>query len=235
MSIKISASQEEILSCFVQTKGFYLMGPIEYPSGRRGPFNIDTMMVLSEPKRAKVIGQVLADYVKNLEVELIIGIATAGIPLAALISQFSGLPFAYVRGEISQRTGEILQGQYWNKKKAVLVDDVIGRGGTKDRVLKNLANRFIIKDLVVMMEGGSGYQKLLEAWEKKTGITTNYLVRWDEATAAMMKAGAIPPAVGEMMLDYLKNPDVWQNNWLKWEKFTAWQKNNSYKLGEPIL
>src|SRR3989344_4176444 len=135
MGVRIEADQQKILNCFIQTKGFYLMGPITFPSGRKGPFNIDTMTVLSDPARAEIIGQALGQQVKKLGVDLIIGIVNAGVPLATLASHYSGVPFGYVRKEVDQRTGEFLQGQHFNKKKAVLIDDIIGQGGTKDKIL----------------------------------------------------------------------------------------------------
>src|SRR3989338_8515440 len=142
MATRIPADTPAIISCFAQTNGFYLMGPIVYPSGRRAPFNIDTVTVLSDASRAQIIGRALGVYVKkNFSVDAVLGIATAGIPLAVFISQYAGIPLLYIRKEIDQRTGELLQGQYTGVKTAVLVDDIVGRGGTKDAILQLLDNR----------------------------------------------------------------------------------------------
>ncbi|MFA6322435.1 MAG: phosphoribosyltransferase family protein [Candidatus Buchananbacteria bacterium] len=235
MPQKVKADQKNIIDCFIQTQGFYLMGPIYNPSGFKAPFTIDALTVLSNPGRAAIIGQVLGEFVKALDVDLILGIPNGGVPLATIISQYSGIPFGYIRTEKCQRTGELIQGEYAGKTKAVLVDDIIGRGNTKDKVLANLSGKLKIKDLIVLLHGGIGYQKMIEDWEIKSGVKVNYLARWDEITDELIKAGRLPLAVGEIMMEYLKSPEAFQSNAAYWQKFDEFKNSHSYQTIDPII
>ncbi len=235
MPYKITADQKQIADCFIQTKGFYLMGPIINPFGFKGPFTIDSAAVLSDPKRAAIIGQVLGDFVKTLGVDFILGIPNSGLPLATIISHYSGIPFGFVRTEICQRTGELIQGEYAGKSKVVLIDDIIGRGDTKDQVMKNLQNRFEIKDLIVMLHAGPGYEKMIDDWESKSGVRVNYLARWDEITADLVAAGKLDPAIGEIMEQYLQSPEAFQKNEKYWRKFEEFKNSHDYQTIDPIL
>jgi orotate phosphoribosyltransferase len=235
MPQRIEGGQKKIFDCFLQTKGFYLMGPITNPSGFKAPFTIDALTVLSDPARAEIIGRAIAAGIKDLDLDFILGIPNGGVPLAAIISQYSGIPFGYVRTEKCERTGELIQGEYAGKTKALLVDDIIGRGNTKDKVLENLQGRFKIKDLVVLLHAGTGYEKMIGDWEEKSGVRVHYLARWDEITEELVKAGALPLAVGEIMKEYLKSPEAFQKNLDYWQKFEAFKNRHNYKIIDPII
>lgn len=105
-------NKEEILKCFLETKGWHNMGPIQYPSGFIGPFNVDNVKVYSNPQRLKIICQSLWELIKPFNFDILVGIPLAGVPLVTIMSQISGLPFIYVRKEKDPRSGEVIQGEY---------------------------------------------------------------------------------------------------------------------------
>ena len=74
--------------------------PFTWASGIQSPIYCDNRLVLSYPKVRREVAQGLADAVRAHypACELVAGTSTAGIPHAALVAEWLGLPMAYVRG-----------------------------------------------------------------------------------------------------------------------------------------
>lgn len=238
MKLITPAEEQKVIKCFAKTRGVYSMGPVVYPSGRRGPFNIDFVKVYCQPENLKIIGKLLAKTIKQIpDIELICGIVAAGIPLAVAASIYSGLPYVYVRPEKHERTGEIIQGTYKKGQRAILLDDVVGRGGTKDKVLQLIGNKLIIKDLLVVLHPGfaRGYLQDLEIWQNRTHINLYWLTDWLTITQAAVEAGTLAKEPGEIMIEYLKDADDWQANEAKFRKFLSYKEKSGLEFGEPIV
>lgn len=107
--------------------------PFTWASGWKSPIYCDNRVTLSSPQVRKFIAQQLAAAVKENfpSAESIAGVATAGIPQGALISDLLDLPFCYVRpkpkdhGMSNQIEGYLKPGQ-----KVVVVEDLISTGGS---------------------------------------------------------------------------------------------------------
>lgn len=115
--------------------------PFTWASGWKSPIYCDNRVTLSSPSVRKYIAEQLAAAVKENfpEVETVAGVATAGIPQGALISDILGLPFCYVRpkpkdhGMSNQIEGRLLPGQ-----KVVVVEDLISTGGSSLKAVEAL-------------------------------------------------------------------------------------------------
>lgn len=94
------------------------------------------------PYRMSAIADALADVIleevelRELEIDTIIGIAINGIPFATLIAEQLGLELAVFRPQ-SEKTGAFSSNFATVKDKhVVIVDDVIGTGGTMKQAIK---------------------------------------------------------------------------------------------------
>lgn len=104
-----------------------------WASGIKSPIYTDNRITLSFPEIRTFIREsfVAAIERSNWVPEIIIGVATGGIPQGALVAQELGLPFAYVRsskkehGLTNQIEGEVRPGQ-----RAVIVEDLISTGSS---------------------------------------------------------------------------------------------------------
>jgi len=104
-----------------------------WASGIKSPIYTDNRITLSFPEIRTFIRQkfVAAIEENNWEPDIIVGVATGGIPQGALVAQELGLPFAYVRsskkdhGLTNQVEGEVRSGQ-----RAVIVEDLISTGSS---------------------------------------------------------------------------------------------------------
>ena len=108
-----------------------LRDPFTWASGWKSPIYCDNRMVLSYPVVRNYIKEEIA---KNLENEfgkpdVIAGVATGAIGIGALVAEFLGLPFVYVRPEAKKhgRQNQI-EGFVEKGQNVVVVEDLISTG-----------------------------------------------------------------------------------------------------------
>ena len=105
--------------------------PFEWASGWLSPIYCDNRITLSYPKTRNFIKECFVEVIKKeySEVEVIAGVATAGIPQASILADALGLPLIYVR---SKSKGHGLQNQiegYFQKgQKVLVVEDLVSTG-----------------------------------------------------------------------------------------------------------
>lgn len=126
---------QKIAESLLQIKAIKLQpqNPFTWASGWKSPIYCDNRIALSHPAIRTYIRQKLAEVVQNEfgSVEMISGVATAGIPQGVLVAQDLGLPFTYVRssnkdhGRQNQIEGEVVSGQ-----RVVVVEDLISTGSS---------------------------------------------------------------------------------------------------------
>jgi len=114
-----------------------------WASGIKSPIYTDNRITLSYHEIRTAIRRHFVDAVRhyNWEPDVIVGVATGGIPQGALVAQDLELPFAYVRsskkdhGLTNQVEGEVRSGQ-----KAVIVEDLISTGSSSLGAVEALKN-----------------------------------------------------------------------------------------------
>jgi orotate phosphoribosyltransferase len=112
---------ENIASILLDIKAIKLSpkNPFTWASGLRSPIYCDNRIALSFPDKRTYIKEQIVTTIKDnfTEVEVIAGVATAGIPQGALVADMLGLPFVYVRsstkshGMTNKIEGKIEKGQ----------------------------------------------------------------------------------------------------------------------------
>ena len=107
--------------------------PFKWSSGWNSPIYCDNRLSLSYPPIRTFIKDQLAVQVKaNFPaVEVIAGVATAGIPQGALVADALDLPFIYVRAKAKGHgMGNMIEGKITKGQKVVLVEDLVSTGGS---------------------------------------------------------------------------------------------------------
>ncbi len=115
--------------------------PFTWASGLKSPIYCDNRKTLSYPRVRTFIKTAFAEIISEefKGVEVIAGVATAGIPHGALVADVLNLPFVYVRdkpkghGLENQIEGKLEQGQ-----KVVLIEDLISTGGSSLKAVEAL-------------------------------------------------------------------------------------------------
>jgi orotate phosphoribosyltransferase len=107
--------------------------PFTWASGWKSPVYCDNRLTLSYPDIRTWIKNTLADAIVDAwpTVEIIAGVATAGIPHGALIADKLNKPFIYVRSEAKKHglTNQI-EGKLNKGQQVVVVEDLISTGGS---------------------------------------------------------------------------------------------------------
>lgn len=115
--------------------------PFTWASGWKSPIYCDNRLSLSYPEVRSYIKKALAERIaaEFPEVQAIVGVATAGIPQAALVADLLDLPCAYIRpepkshGRQNQLEGELVAGQ-----KVVVLEDLISTGKSSLKAVEAL-------------------------------------------------------------------------------------------------
>lgn len=126
---------ENVASMLLEVKAVRLNPdrPFKWASGWNSPIYCDNRITLSYPKVRTAIKNGLASAVQAYwnDVEIIAGVATAGIAQGALVADWLELPFCYVRPEPKKHgMGNQIEGYIKPGQKVVLVEDLVSTGGS---------------------------------------------------------------------------------------------------------
>ncbi|MEM9981292.1 MAG: orotate phosphoribosyltransferase [Bacteroidota bacterium] len=115
--------------------------PFQWSSGWHSPVYCDNRLTLSYPKARTFIKEALVSRTQTYfpEVEVIAGVATAGIPQAALVAETLTLPMVYVRTQPKSHGMEnMIEGKVAARQKVVVVEDLISTGGSSLKAISAL-------------------------------------------------------------------------------------------------
>lgn len=107
--------------------------PFTWASGIQSPIYCDNRIVLSFPAIRTFIRQEMTKVIQKemVGIDAVVGVATGGIAIGALVAEELGLPFAYVRskgkdhGMKNRIEGILNPGQ-----RVVVIEDLISSGGS---------------------------------------------------------------------------------------------------------
>lgn len=125
----------EVARALLETKAVTLSAeePYTWASGLKSPIYCDNRITLSYPKVRTLIAKGLKELIQKEfpEVEAIVGVATGGLPQAALVADLLELPMAYVRPQAKAHgQGKQVEGFLQEGAKVVMIEDLISTGGS---------------------------------------------------------------------------------------------------------
>jgi orotate phosphoribosyltransferase len=112
--------------------------PFKWSSGWNSPIYCDNRVSLSFPTARTYIKNALAEAIQSQfsGVEIIAGVATAGIAQGALVADQLQLPYCYVRPEPKKHgMGNQIEGHISAGQKVVVIEDLISTGGSSLKVV----------------------------------------------------------------------------------------------------
>jgi orotate phosphoribosyltransferase len=135
------AIANQIAAKLLQIKAIKLQPqePFTWSSGWKSPIYCDNRVTLSDQAIRTFIKESLVDLVQERfeEVDVIAGVATAGIAQGAMMADMMNLPYAYVRPEPKGHgTGQQIEGRIERGQKVVLVEDLVSTGGSSLKAVK---------------------------------------------------------------------------------------------------
>lgn len=122
---------ENIAKILLKEKAVFLRpsDPFTWTSGIKSPVYCDNRLLISSVESREFIIKAFVEAIKPMNVNLIAGTATAGIPWAAWIAHEMKLPLVYVRSSSKDHGRQnAIEGSVSPGQKTVLIEDLISTG-----------------------------------------------------------------------------------------------------------
>ena len=183
--------------------------PFTWASGWKSPIYCDNRKSLSFPKVRTYIRQEFSNIIVDQygKPDVIVGVATGGIAIGALVAQDLGLPFAYVRssakghGLQNMIEGVIEEGQ------SVVVEDLVSTGKSSLNAVEALrAAGAGVKGMVALFTYGFDIAR-----EQFTvaGVPLSVLTDYETLMKQALKSGYVTDKQIELLRSWRDNPSVW--------------------------
>ena len=187
--------------------------PFTWSSGWKSPIYCDNRVTLSDPGIRSFIKEHLAGLVREnfLEADVIAGVATAGIAQGALVADYLGLPFAYVRPEPKKHgMGNQIEGRVRKGQKVVLIEDLISTGGSSLKAINPLVEAGC-EVLGVAAIFDYGFEVAKNNFQE-AGYSYYSLSNYETMLPVAIKQGLIKQSDLELLREWRNNPEKWGNN-----------------------
>ena len=187
--------------------------PFTWASGIKSPIYCDNRLTISYPEIRKQIAQGLAAQIKAEfpDVEVIGGVATAGIPHAAWVADELGLPLIYVRSKPKDHgRGKQIEGVLPAHAKTVLIDDLLSTGGSVLRAVKAAQNEGA--DVIGVGAIFSYQLPAVSVNFEQAGLSFTTLTNYSELLEAATEENYIAADQLETLKKWRKAPEKWNND-----------------------
>lgn len=185
--------------------------PFTWASGWKSPFYCDNRKTLSYPdiRTFVKVGMVHAILKHFPEADVIAGVATAGIPQAALIADVLNMPLIYVRSKPKDHGLEnLIEGEMKEGAKVVVIEDLISTGGSSLKAVE--AIRKAGGDVVGMVASYTyGFPVAAQAFTD-ANVKLVTLTDYDHVVAEALATGYIQDGDIELLNEWRKNPSGWR-------------------------
>ena len=131
----------------------HITGEFTLRSGAKSNEYFDKYLFEADPKLLRDIAEALVPLVPP-GVDALAGLEMGGIPLATMLSQFTGLPVLFVRKQAKEYgTCKIAEGGSVAGRKLLIVEDVVTSGGAiTDAAKALLAEGAILADVICVID-----------------------------------------------------------------------------------
>jgi len=183
--------------------------PFTWASGIKSPIYCDNRITLSFPEVRNYIKTAFVEKCKDFEgIDIIVGVATAGIPHGALLADALNLPFAYVRSKPKEhgRKNQI-EGLITKRQKALVIEDLISTGGSAIKAVE------VLREIEVeVLAVGAIFEYGFEI--AKNNFNTNNcdyfsLSNYVTALDIAEKSNYISPAEKSILNNWNMDPQMW--------------------------
>ena len=152
-----------------------LRGEFELSSGKKSDYYIDKYVFETDPDALRVVGSAIAEKVRETGADRIGAVALGGVPLAAVASVESGVPYVIARKEAKDYgTANAVEGTLKQGDEVVVVEDIVTTGASAVEAVEKLrAAGATVNDIVVVVDRQEGGREKVEgAGLKMHALTT---------------------------------------------------------------
>lgn len=184
--------------------------PFTWASGWKSPIYCDNRKTLSYPKVRTYIRQQFVEVINDKfgKPDVIVGVATGGIALGALVAQDLGLPFAYVRSEAkghglqNRVEGVIEPGQ-----NVVVIEDLVSTGKSSLSAVDALREQGVaVKGMVAIFTYGF---PVADANFQKANCILHTLTDYNTLLKQALDQDYIGAEQSKNIAEWRKDPQAW--------------------------
>jgi len=196
----------QVKAVALKPQGFFT-----WASGWKSPIYCDNRKVLSHPFVRDFIKSELCNVVfeKFEQAELLAGVATAGIPWGAMVSDQLKLPFIYVRPKPKEHgLGNQIEGEYQPGQKVVVIEDLVSTGKSSLQAVDALLEKGL--EVIGMISiFNYGFSVAQQEFEKKS-IRYYSLTDYSSILAIYLEKESLTQAEFSLLEEWRKDPAGWQ-------------------------
>lgn len=184
--------------------------PFTWASGWKSPIYCDNRKVLGFPFIRDFVKSELCNeiFTRYPDVDLLAGVATAGIAWGAMAADQLKLPYIYVRPKPKEHgMGNQIEGHYEAGKSVLVIEDLISTGKSSLQVVEVLkAAGLNVVGMVSIFT--YGFPQATEAFQK-AGVEFHSLSNYEALIQQAVAAGNVDEAQLELLKEWRNNPSEW--------------------------
>jgi len=175
-------------------------------SGKKSPYYIDLRLTISSPTTMDWIANSLTRIVLNEigtgKIDKILGVPTAGVPFATVVSQKLGIPLIYYRQARKEHgVRKKVEGILERNDRVLVIDDLITTGESVIETAEVIRDQGgVVNELVVLLDREQGGQQRL----RSSRIEPHALFKISDAMAWLHKVGLIDDKIYEILIKYIE-------------------------------
>ncbi len=121
---------EELIAA-LKNCGAVKFGDFTLASGKKSKYYIDIKKASTDPVTLRIIAEQAAGKIRDIDLDIVGGVALGGVPIATAVSLETGLPLLLVRKDVKDYgTGGRFVGDLTDGARVVLMEDVTTSGGS---------------------------------------------------------------------------------------------------------
>lgn len=175
-------------------------------SGKKSPYYIDLRQTISSPITmdwiANSLTRIILNEIGKDKIDKILGVPTAGIPFATVVSQKLGIPLIYYRQARKEHgVRKKIEGILERNDRVLVVDDLITTGESVIEAAEVVRDQGgVVNELVVLLDREQKGQERLRA----SRIEPHVLFKISDAMTWLHKVGLIGDAIYETLTKYIE-------------------------------
>lgn len=201
----------QIAQLLLDTEAVFLspQQPFRWASGLISPIYCDNRRVLAFPEARTQIKQAFVAQLQARDIDAVIGTATAGIPMAALIADALNKPLGYVRSS-QKGHGRQQQIEGFNRpnSRVIVIEDLISTGKSVLQAVEILRQSAI--EVVSVAAIFSYNLALAEQAFAAAHVPYQTLSDFNSLSELALAQGNLTPNDYQQLKAFQQNPEGWQ-------------------------
>lgn len=188
------------------------LDPFTWTSGIKSPVYCDNRLITGIPEAREQVLRAFEEKIanKNIDFDVIAGVATGSISWAAFLAERLGKPMIFVRGKVKGHgTKKQVEGFVEEGKKMLVIEDLFSTGGSSIDAAEALKREKKADVVGIMAIMSWGLPILRENFER-AGIPYWSLTNGEELIETAAERGEINAEEKAAVTRFFQNPRDWQ-------------------------